>query len=179
MDSWHKWAWLLPSCMLHACTIQNDIELFLGQNWSTCSQRNPHARDLYQAMREHWHLLLQYIYQPLHTATLCIRLVASDISLHSPDKDATRQEIESCPVVVGFLLARRDKIECLQYILRMAGIWRNAPRDIFWTKQCVVARVSPATGSIQMELRLAEEEKQSSMDDTDIPPHQNFCSDCN
>ena len=43
----------------------------------------------------------------------------------------------------------------------------------FWTKMCVVVRVPFATGNIQqVELRLGKEEKQTSMDETEIPPHQ-------
>ena len=38
---------------------------------------------------------------------------------------------------------------------------------------CVVVRVPFATGNIQqVELRLGKEEKQTSMDETEIPPHQ-------
>ena len=55
-----------------------------------------------------------YIPQPLHmayTATLCIQL-AGDISLETKRQPSRDRE-----------LSRQDRV---QYILRMAGIWRNA-----------------------------------------------------
>ena len=54
---------------------------------------------------------LQYIYQLLHTATLCIQL-AGDISLETKRQPSRDRE-----------LSRQDRV---QYILRIAGIWRNA-----------------------------------------------------
>ena len=91
-----------------------------------------------------------------YTATLCIQL-AGDISLETKRQPSRDRE-----------LSRQDRV---QYILRMAGIWRNALSNS--TKMCVVVRVPLATGNIQqVELRLWKEEKQSSMDETEIPPHQ-------
>ena len=63
---------------------------------------------------------LQYIYQLLHTATLCIGL-ASDISLETKRPPSKRSRA-SCTHHACELLAR------VQYILRMVGIWRNVLR---------------------------------------------------
>jgi len=80
---------------------------------------------------------LQYIYQLLHTATLCIRL-DSDISFETKRPPSKRSR--AVHTMLCELLAR------VQYILRMVGIWRNDLVDS--GRNCVVVRVSPATGNI-------------------------------
>jgi len=100
-----------------------------------------------------------YIPQPLHayTATLCIRL-AGDISLETKRQPSKRSRA----------------VQTRSSAIHFENGWHlEKCSEKFWTKMCVVVRVPFATGNIQqVELRLWKEEKQSSMDETEIPPHQ-------